>query len=340
MQKNRVQLAAIGACLVAGSVLLIAVARRPSGGEVMTISGPDVVEAREPRAPISAPRESSVAAPDPLEEEMQELKYLPEKVNIRGGDGSSVLRMPDMREGARRVYNVRPLTDKDRHGDFYAPKFSPDGLQMIISRPGFNGIFLLDANGGDPFMIAEGNAYGAKWTPEGNVEVRGDDGQIRIYGPDGTLLSTRPIPSDSGPVYNESDTIFVRNEAGVTLPITGSDDRYFNPVLSPDGSTVVYQGLTTGLHMAPADGSGTAVFIGMGNNPVWMADGSGVVFDVTADDGHYLTEGDIYFVDSNATERTNLTQGDNMVGQMPTVDPSGNTVVFEADGTIYRGEVQ
>ena len=254
---------------------------------------------------------------------------------------NAMLNPRNMKAGNGKLTGIHALTDRDRDGLFIAPRLSPDGLQMIVTRPGFQGIYLIPSNGGPAQFLADGNAFRAKWTADGKIEVKGEDGTIRTYGTDGTLESTRPADPSQELAYGENDTIFVRPKPGESSrAMTTNDDRYFNPVLSPDGSQIIYQGLQTGLYMAPADGSGEAVYLGVGGGPTWLPDSSGVVFAVTNDDGHHLTEGDIYFVDRNHSERTNLTQDDGLIGQSPTIGPDGRTVVFEAEGTLYTGTIQ
>jgi Tol biopolymer transport system component len=341
MDKKTLQVAILsatgGAALVAAILLLL-----PRGGSQPT---PEAIALPA----VSAPQQASPAKPsnDPAEPEViiaeidvSEFRYLPERVSIQAGADNPMLRMPNMLSSARRVSNVRQLTDKERDGHFLAPRWSPDGLLMLASRIGFDGIYVVDPQTGQHRRIADGNAFRARWTPDGLIEVPGDDGLVRTYDADGTLISTAPGGSNSGRVYAEQDTVYVRTPGGGSVPLTGGDDRYFNPVVSPDGSTVVFQGLLSGLYMAPADGSGEPVYIGTGNNPVWSPDSGGVYFDVTADDGHHLTEGDIYYVDRGQTERTNLTPGDNLISQAPSVSPDGSTLVFEAEGNIYVGEVR
>lgn len=333
----------IGLPLVAGAVLL---------GVLWKSSSPAPVPASAARGGAKPPETSAVsvagapaAAPTPdgtkVDVKIPEMKYLPANVTLAADRTSAMLTPPNMKTGKGKLTGVRALTDRDRDGLFIAPRISPDGLQVIVTRPGFQGIYLLPANGGAAQFLADGNAFHAKWTADGKVEVKGEDGMIRTYGTDGTLESTRPADPSAELAYGDNDTIYVRPKPGeAAAPLTTNDDRYFNPVLSPDGSTVIYQGLHSGLYMAAADGSGKPVYLGNGGSPTWTADSTGVVFAVTSDDGHHLTEGDIYYVNRDATERTNLTEGDRLIGQSPTIGPDGRTVVFEAEGTLYTGTIQ
>lgn len=313
----------------------------------------------EPPAPVPATQPAQVAEKQQDEEEermeiiitpppeiaeikVEELTYLPDKVSLKERASRAPNRNDSLfSEGNRRLTNIRPVTDPEKDGHFIAPRFSPDGLQMIVTRPGYQGVYVMPVSGGEAIKISDANAYHAKWTPEGKIEVRGEDGMVRVYGADGALESTHTYDQSKELAFSEGDTIYFRTAEGeAAAPLTGNDDRYFNPVLSPDGETIVYQGLYSGLYMAPADGSGEPVYIGEGNNPVWSPDSDGIFFDFTQDDGHALVDGDIQFADLENSEISNLTEGAEGLGQMPSVGPDGSTVLFESDGGIFAGDLQ
>lgn len=331
-------LAALAILLVVVGILMF-LSKPP---EVKPIAPPPVADspAKAPaspevaQAPPAAPQEIIIDMP------VEEIRHLPETVSVPEQQVSSTVKDPGIPPGNRRIANIKKITSSDKHGPFISPRPSPDGLQMLVTRPGFSGIFVMAAAGGDAVSIADANAFNAKWTKDGKIQVIDSEGNRRTYATDGTLESTEPYDKKQEPVYSENDTVYIRpGPDQAPVPLTSSDDRYFNPVVSPDGKTIVYQGLYTGLYMSPADGSQPPRFIGEGNNPSWRPDSSGVVFDVTSDDGHDLTGGHLYYVDVNGQERTNLTPGDDRVSQMPSVG-AGGTVFWESNGEIFTGELQ
>lgn len=341
MDRKTVQVAILS-CAAGAAVMAVAVLLMPKPEVTKPVASAPVAPKPAPEVAKPAPAEpdpASVVVARP-EVDISEFKYLPQEVSIKASGTSPLLNPPTMISSGRRAMNVRPLTDKSKQGEFLSPRWSPDGLMIIASRPGYDGLYVIDAQTGESRRIADGSSFNASWNPDGTIDVKGEDGTTRTYDAEGTLLASKPTEARSGPVYAEQDTIFARTEEGGVVPLTGNDDRYFNPVLSPDGKHLIYEGLVTGLYMVPVDGSSAPVYIGKGNNPQWMPDSSGVVFDVTADDGHHLTEGDLFFVDRGQSERTNLTPGDALISQRPSVDPSGNRLAFESDGTIYVGEVR
>lgn len=294
-------------------------------------------------APAQAPAEITLEAPAIIKEALaSEIRYLPGGVALPAAEPKSRPPEKEMVSTSRRLGGVAPLTSLEKDGPFIAPKLSPDGLQLLATRPGYQGVFLVDRATGEWRQLAEGEGLQAEWTPEGGVRVTDAEGAARLYGPDGALLEEGGAAQAAAPsVFAENDAIYLRRgEGGAPVALTGGEDRYFDPTLSPDGQYVVFQGLYSGLYLARADGSGSVIYLGEGNHPAWLPDSSGFVFDVTRDDGHHLLDGDVYFVDAAATERTNLTPGDSLIAQTPVVGPDGRTVIFEVNGQIYIGVLQ
>lgn len=326
-------------------VVAVLIVQQRRGLETVSPAAPPPVLAQPDASPPDAPPGMASLTDPPLgppeEIVVPEMKYLPETVLIPAAPGSSVLEKPDLPAGTRRLQNVRPLLDAEKDGPFLAPRWSPDGLQMLVTRPGFSGVFLVSSAGGEPIHLADGNAFKAEWTADGKVRVPGEDGKVRTYNADGTLESTEDAGSSNQTVYAENDTVYYRPEPGAApIPLTGGEDRYFNPVVSPDGRYVLYQGLNSGLYMAPTDQSSSPVYLGAGYHPCWLPDSSGFLYDVTSDDGHNLTAGTIYYTDVGLTERTPLTDERGPISQMPTIGPDGQSVAFEAGGSIYTGELR
>lgn len=275
--------------------------------------------------------------------DMEEMRYLPETVTlVEDGRRSAFAHSPRLTKGTRRLEGIRKISDSAINGEFLAPRVSPDGLQVILIRPAFMGAYVMSTLGGEPQRIVDGNIRDARWTPDGRIEIVGHDGTSRIYGPDGMLEEVRSTEHASASVFAQDDVIFRRtSDGGSPEPLTGNEDRYFNPTPSPDGDSIVYQGLYTGLYMANADGSGEPIYLGQGTNPTWLPDGSGVVFDRTQDDGHHLIAGDLMLLERGSLELSNLTEGDeNLIGQRPAPGPDGGTIVFEAEGDIYIGSIR
>lgn len=306
-------------------------------------------------APVvaSAPAVSSSSAPLPSaggeeprkQEEPPEIVFLEEAGSYTPADRPrpTAMRMP-VTNGNRRVANARSITSKEQ-GEFVSPRWSPDGLELLVSRPGFTGLFTVGANGGDVTQLTakEGIGFGADWNEAGEIDTRSNDGERQKFNPDGTPADSVSIEEDSSRVgtFTKDDTVFYRPAPGeAPVALTTGEDRYFGGVLSPDGKHMVYNGLHTGLYVKPVDGSAPPVHLGIGTEPRWLPDSSGVVYQVTSDDGHNLMSGDLYTATVNGETVSNLTQTDNSIELSPSVSPDGTRIAFEADGQIYVGDLQ
>ena len=326
----------IGLVLACSALLLAAI--KLSGHQSVTASN-SVAEKTQTKktAKASSSKGAPSVQPQIDEEAVEEFIFLPGEVKIAEETQTPLQDQIDLKEGTMRITNIRPVTDREVYGEFMRPSWSPDGMQMIASRPGQAGVWLIGLNGEEPIKISDDNIFKASWTEDGRIKVTDEDGTGRVYGTDGVLEETT---ADERLAYAKDDTIYARPSAdGNAVPLTTNDDRYYAPVTSPSGTHIVYSGLYSGLYIAPVDGSAPPVYIGEGNNPTWMNDGSGVIFDVTNDDGHYITAGDAYFVDADVTERTNLTADDDRIVQTPSINITNDEIIFESDGTIFRGDL-
>ena len=66
--------------------------------------------------------------------------------------------------------------------------------------------------------------------------------------------------------------------------LTRGEDRFFDPQLAPDGRSVAFVGLATGVHVVELD-SGRVRHAGPGTRPTWTPDSRWVIYERTEDDG-------------------------------------------------------
>jgi len=330
MRSALIAFAVVAALGVAAFALLGSESAPPTAAKLSVATKP----AAEP-VPTADDSPDEIIIKLPVNEAAQrELKYLPQDAALADAPASPMIEKPIPPPGQGSLEEVMPLTSIEEHGMFINPQLSPDGLQVLMTRPGEGGLYLMSISGGEAVLIADANGFNARWTADGRIAVDGEGDMVNIYGPDGLLEEARYEPK---PAYSNDDTIYVRpspGEAGV--PITSGDDRYYAPVVSPDGSKIVYSGLYTGLYLANADGSGRPIYLGPGNNPVWTPDADGVIFDHTTDDGHVLIDGRIMYGGADGSERTELTPSGSFLAQRPSIG-SGGRVLFESGGVIHSG---
>jgi Tol biopolymer transport system component len=326
------QVVAVAVVMVAGGVILWKFAFQPP-------TPPASVTSNRPSPSASSTSNTSevITLTRPVRErEVGEIRYLPANVGLTSV--TTPLVPPGFSEGSRLITAAKALTDKDKDGEFISPRWSPDGLSILVSRPGFQGVYILDPATGEIRKVSDENGYNATWTADGRVAIKGDAGTTYLNADGSTAESGESTPPVRS--WSENDTIYIAGRDGQPVALTGTDDRYFNPVTSPDGRYVVYQGLVNGLYIASTDGSSAPRWIGRGGNPSWMPDGSGFVFDRTTDDGHMLNSGNLIHLDLQTNQISNLTASDNSINQMPQVSPNGRWIMYESGGQVIVGSFQ
>lgn len=244
--------------------------------------------------------------------------------------------------GSLRIGESRAITSKE-DGEFIAPRWSPDGLEVLVSRPGYNGLYTVGSEGGGINQVSdkEGIGFSGAWDEDGLISAKRPDGEKQRYNSDGTPVDAVTFENDSSIVgtYTKDDTVFYRAAPGeAAVPVSQGEDRYYGGVVSPDGKYIAYNGVLSGIYIQPVDGSAPPVRIGHGSNPVFMPDSSGIVFSYAEDDGHYLVNGDLYHTNLDGSSISNLTNNSPGIEVNPHISPDGRRIAYEDNGVIRVGQ--
>lgn len=247
-----------------------------------------------------------------------------------------MLTYPDWQPGIARVEGAKSVTDAR---DYIKPVWSPVGLDIAVTREDQRGLYLVAPLPGSlPRLLSDDAQVGRdfNWTADGmSIRAPGGDGSFAEYLITGERF---PIPEPDTRVFVRDDRIFYRNEDGRENQISGLEDRFTEPMLSPDGMKVVFRGRETGLYIGLTDGT-RVIFAGEGRNARWLPDSRGIVYDLPLTDGTSIVDGDLWLATVDGRTRTNITNTPGIVEAWPSVSPDGQRIAFSAGGAIYVGNL-
>jgi len=194
---------------------------------------------------------------------------------------------------------------------------------------GYSHVFVVPAEGGTPRQLTEGdwNHRQPAWSPDG----------VELY-----FASLRI--EDAEYEWRESEIYAVNVETGSVRQVTTRHGPDSDPVPSPDGSLIAYQGqdwsddtyVENGLYVMNRDGSNPrriAGELGRGlGDLTWAADGSGVYFN-TAMRGN----ANVWFAPVDGEARA-VTEGNHML-RFSSIDGSNGTMVGTRSSYHEPGDV-
>ncbi|BBM87669.1 N-acetylmuramoyl-L-alanine amidase family protein [Candidatus Uabimicrobium amorphum] len=227
------------------------------------------------------------------------------------------------------VSTLTALDEEIRTSDSYmAPKWSPDGTALLITHPGYNGVRVMKMDDYSIHNVSSANTYNAKWISSHEIVCGAKDETKLLDTVTGKTVST--FAGLDMPIAVVKDGTLTVAEHVISL----ENDVIFNAVASPDNKFVAYESLKNGIHVVNVE-SGKSVRIGQGNNPAWMPDSTGIVFDRALDNGHEITQSNIFLASVDGQNVVNLTQNLSLIAQRPSVSPDGQKIAFDAQGSIF-----
>lgn len=226
-----------------------------------------------------------------------------------------------------------------------APRWSRDGLDVLVTRGKYTGLYVVSRDGTDVRRISDEPAigYNARWSSDGNYIVVEDEENTRFYDRSGQQVTDAaemarigpPVYAREGVLYRRQGT--VRSEADEI--VMADEDQYFEPVVAPDGNKIACIGLVSGIIIKDLQNE-EDVFIGQGTDICWLPDSSGIIFSYTQDDGERIIDGDIYFAYADGRAIENLTNTPDVIERHPDLSLDGSQLTYEVDGRIYSVEVE
>jgi Tol biopolymer transport system component len=233
------------------------------------------------------------------------------------GSGIAYFSDGDGLDNAYDVYAINAdgsgLTNLSRNGDDVVPAWSPDGSKIaFVSGRQPPGIYIMDADGGNPTYLTELRGTGPTWSRDG-IKIAHGTNEIYVINVDGTesaQLTHTSFGWSSGAVWSpDSRRIAFTSYGGVDADIhvmnadgSGQVRVTDGPTWdsawgwSPDGTKILFTADSAIYTMNP-DGTAKAR-LAIGGEPKWSPDGRRIVFTYN---------GDIYTMSANGSEQANVT---------------------------------
>ena len=226
-------------------------------------------------------------------------------------------------------------------GDFLGPQFSPDGRDLLLTGAQLRGLVVAPLAGGAVRRLTDDGEAGvhAQWTADGRVTYRAHRAGARrelIVARD-TTIRTHAAPA--AVAFAKDDLMYAVDRTNKLVRI-GSGDRFFGAVVSPDGDKVVFQGLTTGLHLYTRS-TGVTRYIGPGTAPAWSPDSARIAYEVTEDDGHEIVASELFLYDVARDRVVPITATDRVIERRPSFAPTGSALAFDDNtGGVFVGRLE
>jgi Tol biopolymer transport system component len=243
-----------------------------------------------------------------------------------------------------------PLSNIERVSpwkDYLAPLWAPDGLHIAYSQHNYNKLYIIDVSSKEEYLLIEGPGCGFRpeWDESGDRlyfrKRRGSslaplEASVSLDGVRSEAFRQRREVSLG--IDIKQDAIYRADRSKKSSQISGVNDKFYGPILSPDERYLVFQGISTGIYIHNIE-SGETVSIGQGDYPTWAPKSNAIFFDRTEDDGHYITKGDIYCYRLDDQSLFQLTNTPGIVEQRASVSPDGRMIAFDAQGAIFVGRL-
>lgn len=225
-------------------------------------------------------------------------------------------------------------------GDYLAPQFSPDGRELLVTGPQLRGLYVASLAGRVEQLSDDAEAgVHARWQRDGSIAYRAQRAGLRRDLSITRDKQVRALAAAKPVAFAQDDRMYVVDRKNQLVRI-GSGDRFFGAVVSPDGDKVVFQGLTTGLHLYVRS-TGTLRHIGPGTAPAWSPDGTRLAYEVTEDDGHDIVAAELYVYEVAADRVSAITTTDRVVERRPSFSPDGASIAFDDNtGGIFVGRLE
>jgi len=248
---------------------------------------------------------------------------------------------------------IATITEEASAG--YRFSWSPDGRHiaykaLVNPEASLKAIKILDLETGEAKTIGEqSNQVGVpSWFPDGRVGftfqenflIMDDQGNVLETIPEITSNVTAVSSDGQWLLYNDpQDRIWAYHLTdGERFQVTPDGRRFFDPVWSPTEPVVIVNELGGGFYLLDVI-QGTMALLDDGNHYAWSPDGQRVVYDITEDDGHYITAADIYVINKDGTGKAALTDTVEELEMHPVWSRDDRIVYSHLDGQLFVAQL-
>ncbi|MFA5668692.1 MAG: hypothetical protein WC967_05565 [Balneolaceae bacterium] len=245
--------------------------------------------------------------------------------------------------------NIKQLTDKDAG---YALKWSSDSETILtrtseyVNRRKQSAITLFDKNSGVETQLSEPRLSMSsmpQWAQFDEKVVLISDDKIETFetGKVADAAKQKMLPDQSFYLLKKNQLAKGKIPTNSTENISPFENAtYLNLQVSPDGKKLAFEIYGGNLFVMNVDGT-ELVDLGPAYNPSWSPDSRYVVANKIVDDGHNITDADIFAFSVDGSEQINLTATTSLIALNPSWAPNGNSIIFDepTTGNIYLLEI-
>jgi Tol biopolymer transport system component len=182
--------------------------------------------------------------------------------------------------------------------------------------------------------------YLPQWI-EGDTKVL-----LPVKGEDEVYI-TGKVKYNSG---NSNLVVFEKDNKIVVKNLDNNSEQFFEPIkdaeyinlsTSPARTKIVFEVMGGNMFVMNIDGT-NLIDLGKGNRPCWSFDSEKIIYMIAEDDGHDYTASDIFLINTDGTQKRNVTNTKDLIEMNPCFAPDGKSIVFDVvnDGSIYSTNLE